>query len=397
MLKKNSVFHLIGLRIVLALLMFAPLAQLCHAGDKLDIDSLEMVLESLSGSRSNIGRDTTMVEVLNLLCWTYRLSDPTKAKEYGKQSLELAKNIEVRSTKGWTFGIAKCLSNLGIVYEFEGNIQKAIEYYNQSIELYRELGNDEGVANNLNNLGAVSFYQGDYNQAIDYWYRALKIQEELGNIHGVANCLNNLGHVYRRQGDTEKAIELYVRSMEIDEEAGNKEGLAHSLNNLGNVYKGLGDFTKATDYYQKSLKLKQETGNKSGIASTLNNLGLVYAEQNNFKKAMSAYNQSLAIENELGNQMGIAISLANIGELYLVKGMTNSSKGDIKIGIDNLMQGLGIIDGAGDKYLMHILYENLATAHRELGDFEKAYEYYVLFSELKDNLFNEEKSKDIGK
>ena len=370
-------------------------------GAALDIDSLESVLDALSSKKRSIGNDTATVEVLNLLCWTYRLSDLGKAREYGKRGLKLARKITIassgESSTGWKYGIAKSLGNLGLVNEFEGNTSKAIEYYTQSLELHQELGNDVSIAYNLNNLGAVNYYQGNYNQAIDYYYQALNIQEESGNQKGIANCYNNLGLLFQRQGETDKAIEYFIKSMKIDKASGNKEDLSHSLNKLANVYKKRGDYEKAIEYNLESLQIKQEVGNKSGIAASLNNLGLIYSEQDQYDKALEAYNQSLALENELGNVMGTAISLVNIGELHLEIAQATGEKKHIEIAIDNLKQGLGVIGEKGDKYLIHLIYEYLSEAYEAQNNYKEAFQYYKLFSALKDTLFNEDKSKDIGK
>ena len=50
------------------------------------------------------------------------------------------------------------LNNIGAVYDNIGNTEKALDFYNQSLDMYRKVYNNQphpNIAMSLNNIGAV--------------------------------------------------------------------------------------------------------------------------------------------------------------------------------------------------------------------------------------------------
>jgi tetratricopeptide (TPR) repeat protein len=60
----------------------------------------------------------------------------------------------------------------------------------------------------LTGLGIVAARQGDYAEAIEYYEQSLTLKRELGDAAGVALTSYNLGLVYEEQGDLARAEEL---------------------------------------------------------------------------------------------------------------------------------------------------------------------------------------------
>ena len=58
-------------------------------------------------------------------------------------------------------------------------------------------------------LGNASFVLGDTSRAIEYYEGSLDIAREIGQRQGEANALNNLGLVSRDLGETRRAIEFF--------------------------------------------------------------------------------------------------------------------------------------------------------------------------------------------
>ena len=171
---------------------------------------------------------------------------------------------------------AFALNNIGIIFDIQGDYDKGIDYYSQSLEIFEEMGNKEGIASSLNNLGAIYKVQGNYAKAIEYFTQNLKISEEIGNKRGIAASLNNIGLIFQELGDYSKALDYFTQSLKINEEIGDKKGVSSCLNNIGAIYKEQGDDAKAMKYYSESLKIDKEIGDKRGIAKCLNNIGIIY-------------------------------------------------------------------------------------------------------------------------
>ncbi len=176
-----------------------------------------------------------------------------KAKEIAETALITRPSVMVTNSLLKT--LAGALNNIGFIYKQQGGIPQALEYYQKSLEIKKEINNNKGIANSLNNIGRIYEQQGDIPKALEYYHKSLKIREEIGNKAGIAESLNNIGFIYKQQGDIPEALEYYHKSLKIREEAGNKAGIAESLNNIGLIYQNQGDSSKAMEYYQNSLKI----------------------------------------------------------------------------------------------------------------------------------------------
>ena len=62
-------------------------------------------------------------------------------------------------------------------YEQKGDFEKAMQFYNQSLEIDKKTDNKNGVASSLNNIGNILQKQGNYKSAIDYYIKVLNIRE----------------------------------------------------------------------------------------------------------------------------------------------------------------------------------------------------------------------------
>ena len=58
---------------------------------------------------------------------------------------------------------------------------------------------------------------GQYDKALEYYEKSLELSRKLGDVKGEGNTLNNLGNVYKDWGQYTKAVEYYEKSLELKE------------------------------------------------------------------------------------------------------------------------------------------------------------------------------------
>jgi tetratricopeptide (TPR) repeat protein len=76
--------------------------------------------------------------------------------------------------------MASDYSNLGIVYETKGDLDKAIEYYQKALGIYQAQSSKAGLAIQYGNLGMVYKTQGDLDKAAEFWQKSLALFTEVG-------------------------------------------------------------------------------------------------------------------------------------------------------------------------------------------------------------------------
>ncbi len=101
----------------------------------------------------------------------------------------------------------KCAKRLGIAYADLGEMGKAEDCLEKSLELSRRIGDRSKQAYAWNSLGVVNRYKGDFEKAIQMYQDAYSAYRKMGDRHGVVTVLNNLTIISRRVGNLKKAEE----------------------------------------------------------------------------------------------------------------------------------------------------------------------------------------------
>jgi len=169
--------------------------------------------------------------------------------------------------------------------------------------------------NMLGTQGLAYCSLGQVEKAIEYCQQALEIAREIGDRRGEGNRLGNLGNAYSDLGQVEKAIEYCQQALEIAREIGDRRGEGDDLGNLGNAYSDLGQVDKAIEYYQQALEIAREIGDRRGEGCRLGNLGSAYYSLGQVEKAKAYLNQALAIAKEIKDPRIEDLALSNLERL----------------------------------------------------------------------------------
>ena len=113
----------------------------------------------------------------------------------------LADLLSQPRTLAHTVERAKALHTAGNLADTQGDHEAALDYYTESLVIYRELGDRRNAARPLNGLGLVAWGKGDFVAARSFLEESLAIKRELANPSSISIALNNLGLVAHAQGD----------------------------------------------------------------------------------------------------------------------------------------------------------------------------------------------------
>ena len=327
-----------------------------------DID--ERLVTAQEGIAQETGQERVWAMVLNargLIANKQARWD--KAIGYYEQSLQTKEQV------GDVHGMAQTYNNLGIAYKSKGEWDKAIGYYEQSLQTKEQVGDVHGMAQTYNNLGLAYKSKGEWDKAIGYYEQSLQTKEQVGDVHGMALTYGNLGLAYKSKGEWDKAIGYYEQSLKIDEQVGDVHGMAQTYNNLGLAYKSKGEWDKAIGYYEQSLQTKEQVGDVHGMALTYGNLGNAYQSKGEWDKAIGYHEQDLQISEQVGDVHGMAQTYNNLGNAY-------QSKGEWDKAIGYYEQSLQTKEQVGDVHGMAQTYNNLGIAYKSKGEWDKAIGYY---------------------
>ncbi|HEX6479459.1 MAG TPA: LuxR C-terminal-related transcriptional regulator, partial [Ktedonobacteraceae bacterium] len=248
---------------------------------------------------------------------------------------------------------AKALYAAARLYD---DLDRAEALCDESLILYRELGDMTGIASSLHLLADIASGRGNLAVARALGEESLMLFRESGDKRSVAYILYHLGVVAVDQGEYARARDLLTESLTINRELGNTRIIAYSLFYLANLYHlSGGDLAQAHALLDESFALFRELGDKEGIASCLNFSGMLALDEADTASAGSLIEQALALFKEMQQQHGMAVSLYALAQVASVQGDYASSQALYE-------QGIVVARKSGDKRTVIFGLEGLAVA-----------------------------------
>lgn len=362
------------MRPLLKILFFFTLVSTSFSQQKL-VDSLLNLVEKKSGIEK--------VRILNEIADTYNYISTSKALEYGNYALQLA--LKTGDKKS----IAESYGNLGYSYTNLDN-ETALKYTEKALAIRKEINYKIGIAASLNVLGIIYYYQAEYLKSIDYHLQALKLREEFGDKTKIATSLNNIALVYMALADYDTALDYFQKSLNVRIQTGNKRGIGIIRDNIGDIYRYQGRYDDALWHYMESLKVNREIGNKKSEANSLANLGRLFFLKKDYKSAMDNLDQALNLYKQYDDYMGISNVETRIAQVLM-------AQNKVRLAIEHAMMSLSKANTIKSLENLAVSSEILHNAYQEIGDFQNAYKYLLFNKNVKDSLKNDEKLKKISK
>ncbi|MCK5169549.1 MAG: tetratricopeptide repeat protein, partial [Bacteroidales bacterium] len=244
--------------------------------------------------------------------------------------------------------IAQIYHNLGLVNQYLNNYDKALSYYQKSVELAETLENKESAAISYQDIGTLYYDIQKYSLAQHYYHKAIEIYRKTNNEERIAAIYQNIGVLHYNWGNLDKSIGFYQKSLNIYEKLKDKRCIAISLSNIGLIYEENKHYNKALIYYEKSLLMFEEVNNKQALTYIFYNLGSIYCNLNNYNKSIEYFEKGLYLSRELKMKDYISYN-----------------------------------------------YEALSGVYEEIGQNKKALNYYRNYVDVKDSIFNDDRFNQI--
>ncbi len=191
---------------------------------------------------------------------------------------------------------------MGRAYQKLAQFDKAEDLAGRSLALSRQLGDKPAEIAALNDLGSSYFRQGQLEPALEAYDQVLALQSS-GNRSGgssaAAGALGNVGAVQAASGDLATATATYERGLTLVRQAGDRQGEATSLADLGLVQAKKGDYEGAIDFYLRALQANRPVGDSVQKSRILTRLGQVMEELGRLEKAEAFLRHSGDIRDRL--------------------------------------------------------------------------------------------------
>jgi serine/threonine protein kinase/tetratricopeptide (TPR) repeat protein len=170
--------------------------------------------------------------------------------------------------------------SLGNVYYDEGKLEEAKRYYEDALRIDQEtgaepanIGSDMGsIANVLDNLG-------DLMSATRMHEESLQGFRDGGDQRGATAELGNLAGVLVERGDLSQAMSYYEEGISIAEKIGYKDGRAFNFAGFAQISLIRDQVSQARDQEEQVLKIQKELGDSVEIARSQITLATIAIEE----------------------------------------------------------------------------------------------------------------------
>jgi predicted ATPase len=214
---------------------------------------------------------------------------------------------------------AKALSGASILSHYMGDDEAAGRYSEESLALFRALGDRQGTAAALSNLALVTRSR-DLSQARLLYEESLAILRELDDRWQLAETLFVLAHLLAYQQDYTAAQSLYEESRMLFSTLGDRRMVARVLIAQGYCAFDQGDYATARRLIQEGIPILQVLKDRRYSASSLLALGTIEAAQGNVAQGLLLCREAVLQTREMGDKGYITRCLLQLAAAIAMQG-----------------------------------------------------------------------------
>lgn len=316
-----------------------------------------------------------------LVLFNYSFYD--KAIDQFNHALNLYKDLDLFSDE------CRCFRNIGVSYYKKYDINNAYKFLFDGLQIAitNQLVDIKGDI--LSWLGRIERDLCNFDKSIEYLLEANKIFLDSKNFQDYAITLNSIGFFYINQMDIDKAFHYLNMAEKIAEDKHFHMLLADVAHNMGLAYSKTENKDIALKYYFKSVELRKKSMSVEKLAKTYHNIGSVFYALNQLEESLSYHNKSLKIRKKTHLKKGMAESYLSIASVLLkakrFKPANLSAKKALDIAIDY-----------NDSRLLSEVYLFNSDYYYAQKNFKKSYEFYSLYIDENERIFNEEAQRTIS-
>jgi two-component system, sensor histidine kinase and response regulator len=336
-IKKPTVLLILPQRKWLSVLLFLFILIVSHVQGQNAIP--DPVADSLKQQlRQHPQRDTTYAIAQIVLAYHLHFARPDTAILLANSALSISQKLNLAK------GIGRAYHALATAQKRKGNDGKALDALLKAIPNFERANDKAGLVVAYRDIAVLDEKQKQIDRALAYYQKSYGLAKQINQEAEKARQLAHIAVVYNQYyHKTDTALTLLDQARNISHN--NPEVANFILENLGYVFMNRQEYPKAIATFKELLEKYRQEKDRFGMATIYKALAVVY-------KRMGDYRQSLSYSK-------LAIQLA-----------TEIKEGDLR---------------RGAAFMLADNYENLR-------DYKNALRYQRLGEQIKDSLFNIEKT-----
>jgi len=352
-----------------------------HSYSQGKIDSLHETLKGANQDR----RYSALVGIARY--YGNEMGKYDSAVKYLRAAYQIAKR------KGDTLKIAETGRMFSAAFDGANEGDSVIKIANEVLPLAKKSHAWEILAKLYNQMGVIYTYYGQFDRALEYHLMSLELREklEMSDVNLMLS-LSNTGLVYYKLGDNNKAIEYFLRALSKGNinDPDNVEMTNYIVRlNLATVYAETKNFKEAKKYLDQVTK-DYERGHRVDWHTLLLQVaqGIYYYDIDSLATAASHFRTGIGIALRTNNVRCAYDCYDYLAKIYF-------KQGAVKNALDELRKAENLTRKVMIKQDMLDIYEQYIKIFKHQHEITKLIEYQQKYISLKDSIYNEQLTANL--
>lgn len=250
----------------------------------------------------------------------------------------------------------ECLQQMGKVCYHQGHFRQALDFYLKADKIFSSKNKSLSLAANLCDIGILYYYIKQPNKAMKNYSLALNIYKNQNDLKGQAAVFGHIGQLFEKRQEYDSAFYYQKLALRVNEKTTDVSGAAKIYENLGSIYEDLEKYHQASAYFKKSLDLYRKDNNELGSIEVINNLGDILRKTGKYKESIIETQGAMKLAEKLGNIYQLASCCRDLGKAYELLNRMDSAYHYVKLGYKYTID-LYSEDGAKQVAFLQVLYD----------------------------------------
>ncbi|SEM76040.1 Signal transduction histidine kinase [bacterium A37T11] len=252
--------------------------------------------------------DTNKVLTLITIGQQYENNLPDSAIYYYEQVHKLSKRLN------YPDGFVRYVNNYTAILNMQAKYDQSLTLLQKARDTCVQHHLDGQIWKVLLNIGSLYQYKQEYEKAASYYLASLPMAEKWGSNSQVSLIYGNICGLYRDLERYNKALGYGRQSVAWAEKTQDALTLSSACINLGNVLNNIGQRPEALSYLRKAYRLSKNAGDLALMETSLINIANTYDRSSEASAYLPIYREVLPLARSLEDITSETLALKGIAE-----------------------------------------------------------------------------------
>jgi two-component system, NtrC family, sensor kinase len=282
-----------------------------------DLDSLiedaYKVLDYAIESENEVGIADAQMNLVKIYLSQF---ESIKSIEFALEALKVYEKHKMHDK------VAYAMLQLGVIYFYQNNYNKSLDYYSKAIDHYSKSGTNK-YTSTLFYLSGINYSKlKNFASAHSFFNRALQINSDLNDYRGVAECNLGLADLFIMQSQPDSAIRYIESVYHYSDTSDNSYGKAKSLILLSEAYKLQSKTNDAIKSALKGLWIADSIGARELIIDARKLLHQLHYNSGDFRNAYHYLFSYMGLRDSVINEK-TSRNIARLEADYIINNKQN--------------------------------------------------------------------------